>query len=79
MTSIMTHYEGISSMLTTGEVARIFKVHASTIRQWDEKGLIKAYRIGPNAQRRFRQEDVALAYLERAAREFGCAVSIFSV
>jgi DNA-binding transcriptional MerR regulator len=53
-------------MLTTGRVARIFKVHASTIRRWSEQGLIKSCRTSPRGKRWFRHEAVAIAFLDRA-------------
>jgi excisionase family DNA binding protein len=59
----------INTMLTTGEVARIFDVHASTIRRWSE-GMLKAYRTGPRGKRRFRREDVAVLYLDRAIQKY---------
>ncbi|MFC1901490.1 helix-turn-helix domain-containing protein [Chloroflexota bacterium] len=60
----------ISTMLTTSEVAHIFNVHTGTIRKWSDEGIIKAYRIGPRANRRFRREDVAVAYLDRAIQKY---------
>lgn len=60
----------ISTMLTVSEVARIFQVHASTIRRWNEKGIIKSYRIGPRSTPRFRREDVAVLYLDRAIQRY---------
>ena len=60
----------MSTMLTTGEVARIFNLHASTIRRWSEQGIIKSYRIGPRGERRFRREDVAVIYLDRAIQKY---------
>ena len=60
----------ISTMLTTGEVARIFNVHDNTIRRWSEQGIIKSYRIGPRGGRRFRREDVAVLYLDRAIQKY---------
>ena len=66
----MTHYERIKTMLTTGEVARLFGVHASTVRKWSEQGTIKAYRIGPRADRRFRRDDVAILFLEKAIQRY---------
>jgi excisionase family DNA binding protein len=56
----------ISKMLTTGEVARILNVNASTVRRWSERGKIKSYRTGPRGERRYRREDVAVFYLDRA-------------
>ena len=60
----------ISTMLITSDVARIFNVHTSTIRRWSEQGIIKSYRIGPRGDRRYRREDVAVAYLDRAIRKY---------
>ena len=62
----MAHYERISNMLTTTEVSRLFNVHPNTVRRWSEQGMIKAYRIGPRGDRRFRRDDVAVFYLEKA-------------
>ncbi len=47
-------------MLTTGEVARMFNVHPSTVRRWHNRKLLKGYRIGPRADRRYRREDIDL-------------------
>ena len=58
----------VSTMLTTGEVARIFNVHTSTIRRWSEQGILKAYRTEPRGNRRFRREEVAVLYLDKAIR-----------
>ena len=47
-----------SEMLTTTEVAKLLRVHANTVRQWSNKGLLHAYRLGTRGDRRFRREDV---------------------
>jgi excisionase family DNA binding protein len=60
----------ISTMLTTSDVARIFDVHASTIRRWSHQGTLKCYRTGPRGELRFRREDVAILYLDRAIRRY---------
>jgi excisionase family DNA binding protein len=44
--------------LTVGEVARMLNVHIETIRRWSNQGIVRAYRIGPRGDRRFRKEDV---------------------
>ena len=52
------------------KVARIFNMHASSIRRWSEQGILKSYRIGPRGERRFRREDVAVLYLDRAIQKY---------
>lgn len=65
-----THYEQIGTMLTTGEVAHLLNVHDSTVRRWNDRGIIKAYRIGPRGERRFRRDDIAIFFLDRAVQKF---------
>ncbi len=60
----------ISTMLTTSEVARIFNVHVNMIRRWSDQGIIKSYRTSPRGDRRFRREDVAVLYLDRAIQKY---------
>ena len=59
--------EKIEPMLTITEVARLLNVHINTLRRWSDSGLIRAYRIGPRADRRFREDDITcfLAQLKR--------------
>ena len=45
-------------MMTIDEVARLLNVHTNTVRQWNQKGLLKAYRLGPRGDRRFTEKDV---------------------
>ena len=66
----MTRYERINTMLTTGEVACLLNVHTSTVRGWNNQGIIKAYRIGPRGERRFRRDDIAAFFLERAIKKY---------
>lgn len=66
----MRHYKQISNMLTTGEVARLFNVHPGTVRRWSNQRIIKAYRIGPRGERRYRRDDVAVFFLERAVQKY---------
>ena len=47
-----------SRMLTTTEVARFLHVHPNTVRQWANKELLHAYRLGTRGDRRFKHEDV---------------------
>ncbi len=49
---------GKSNLLTTREAAQLLAVHANTLRRWNQKGLIKAYRVGIRGDRRFLRKDV---------------------
>jgi len=50
--------EHISDMLTVREVARLFHIHPNTLRRWANDGRIKAYRITPRGDRRFKREEI---------------------
>ena len=54
----MTGNSRDSQMLTTTEVAQLLRVHPNTVRQWANKGLLRAYRLGTRRDRRFKREDV---------------------
>jgi excisionase family DNA binding protein len=45
-------------MLTVTEASRLLNVHPNTLRRWSNKGIIKTYRIGARADRRFRKDDI---------------------
>ena len=49
----------MDNMLTVREVARRLHVHPSTLRRWTNTGRIRAYRITPRGDRRYRRQDVA--------------------
>jgi excisionase family DNA binding protein len=57
------------TMLTTGEVARIFNVHPTTVRRWCGQGKIKSRR-GPRGAHLFKREDIAVAYLDRSIHHY---------
>ena len=56
------------AMLTVREVSKLLHVHGNTLRRWSDQGVIKAYRIGPRGDRRFRAEDIAVLLLEADRR-----------
>jgi excisionase family DNA binding protein len=33
-------------------------VHVNTVRRWNDRGILKAYRIGPRGDRRFNKADI---------------------
>jgi excisionase family DNA binding protein len=50
-------------MLTIQEVAELLHVHSNTLRRWTDQGTVKAYRVGPRGDRRFRAEDIDMFLL----------------
>jgi len=60
----MANNTQFGSMLTVREVSQLLHVHSNTLRRWSDQGIIKAYRIGPRGDRRFRAEDIAVLLLE---------------
>ena len=54
----MHHLTNHNRTLTPDELARILNVHVNTVRRWEKKGLLKAYRVGPHGSRRFQREDI---------------------
>jgi excisionase family DNA binding protein len=47
------------NMLTVREVARLLHIHPNTLRRWSNRGRIRAYRITPRGDRRFKREEIA--------------------
>jgi excisionase family DNA binding protein len=45
-------------MLTPREVSRMLGVHVNTVRRWSDKGILRAYHIGPRGDRRFRRQGI---------------------
>lgn len=54
----MTKEKKIPELLTLKEACEILKVHPNTLRQWDEKGILKAVRFGPRRDRRYKKTDI---------------------
>jgi excisionase family DNA binding protein len=51
--------------LTTRDVSRRLNVHINTVRRWSQKGILKAYHIGPRGDRRFMKEDIDRIFTKR--------------
>ena len=47
-----------NDLLTARQVARILNVHVNTVRRWNDRGILKAYRIGARGDRRFYKADI---------------------
>jgi excisionase family DNA binding protein len=52
-----------SGMLTVREVSSLLHIHPNTLRWWTDQKILKAYRIGPRGDRRFKQEDISIFLL----------------
>ena len=48
----------MEELLTLKETAKVLKVHPNTLRAWDNKGILKAIRIGEKRVRRYRKSDI---------------------
>jgi len=57
------NYNQMGGMLTVREVSQLLHVHCNTLRRWTDQGIVKACRIGPRGDRRFRAEDIAVLLL----------------
>jgi len=62
--------EQMGNMLTVREVAQLLHIHPNTLRRWSNRGLIKAYRITPRGDRRYRREEI-LNFLARLNANHG--------
>lgn len=50
----------MEELLTIHEAAKILKVHPNTLRTWDNKGILKAIRIGEKKIRRYHLEEIKM-------------------
>ena len=54
----MARRNGSNGLLTARQVARLLNVHVNTVRRWNDRGILKAYRIGARGDRRFNKADI---------------------
>lgn len=55
----------MSNLLGIREAALRLGVNVNTLRKWDKSGQLKAVRIGPRRDRRYRPEDIEAFIKER--------------
>ncbi|MEX1130381.1 MAG: helix-turn-helix domain-containing protein [Candidatus Woykebacteria bacterium] len=48
----------IEELLTIKQAAKILHVSPQTLRRWDDKGILKAVRIGTREDRRYHKKDI---------------------
>ena len=53
-----TKKKDLPELITLKEASIILRIHRNTLRQWDEKGILKAVRFGVRKDRRYRKDDI---------------------
>ena len=48
----------LPDILTLGQVSKFLNCHPNTLRNWDNKGILKAIRFGTRKDRRYRKVDI---------------------
>lgn len=48
------------TLLSIGEVSKLFSIDKDTLRNWEKKGLITPLRVGPRKDRKYRPEDIEM-------------------
>ncbi|HXF44042.1 MAG TPA: helix-turn-helix domain-containing protein [Candidatus Paceibacterota bacterium] len=56
--------EKLPNVLTLRQACELLNCHPNTLRNWDNKGILKAIRFGNRGDRRYRREDI-LGLLKR--------------
>ncbi len=54
----MNKQDELPELLTLKQACEILQVHPNTLRQWDEKGILKAVRFGARKDRKYRKLDI---------------------
>lgn len=57
----INHDKNLSALpdiLTLQQACEVLNCHPNTLRQWDNKGILKAMRFGTRKDRRYRKEDI---------------------
>lgn len=45
-------------LINLSQAAELLGVHKETLRRWDRKGVLKAVKIGPRKDRRYKKSDI---------------------
>lgn len=56
-------FEKIPEIISIGVAAKLLNVNIATLRRWDEKGLLKAFRPTVLNKRRYKKVDI-IAYIQ---------------
>lgn len=64
-----------NKLLSIGQAAKILGISIQTLRRWDEKGRLKAFRITPTGRRFYREEEIKILTRDLPALGWGWAYS----
>jgi type I restriction enzyme M protein len=56
--TLTENIEEPTGLLSIGEVAELFSIHADTLRNWEKEGILVPLRMGKRGDRKYRPEDV---------------------
>lgn len=55
----------LPDILTLKQACEVLNCHPNTLRQWDNKGMLKAMRFGARRDRRYRKQDI-ISFLNKS-------------
>jgi excisionase family DNA binding protein len=55
----------LPDILTLKQACEVLNCHPNTLRQWDNKGVLKAMRFGARRDRRYRKQDI-ISFLNKS-------------
>ncbi len=58
MTKKKNNLKDLPDILTLQQACDVLNCHPNTLRNWDNKGVLKAIRFGSRKDRRYRKEDI---------------------
>jgi len=57
--------EGLPDILTLEQACKLLNCHPNTLRNWDNKGILKAIRFGTRKDRRYRKSDILKVLIQK--------------
>lgn len=58
MVKNMKKSKNLPEILTLQEACELLNCHPNTLRNWDNKGILKAIRFGTRQDRRYKKDDI---------------------
>ena len=68
MKNLVNQLQDMPEILSLREVAELLQVSLMTLRRWDDKELLKAFRPSETQPRRYHKKDV-IAFLKKSSPE----------